>query len=663
MRIVVSALACTSLFVVFACGGDDSGGGPTSGPDGGTDGSSIDGPVDPNGDGGAVDPACTDGVKGPGEADIDCGGKCAPCANGKTCTADSDCDSDACENGACFPTAVCGESGFCFENPKPSGGWWHSTWGATSNDVWIAGGAGKAVRWNGKHFLAYDIGVNSFVFQIAGADATHVWAITDSGAIVFFDGTKWSQQSTTTTQLRSLSVSGTQNAWAVGQNGTILKYDGATWSQVTPNVAFTSGYAIYTTSATDVWAGGGNQIIHWNGATWSTETTGASRAETIFGAGGNVWASDSGSIYKRDGTSWTPQATGLSPGVAYGYAVDATHAYAVGYGVVYELTGSTWAPMSGATGSYRSIFGLAPNDLWAVGTSGTIERFDGAAWKDQRTYANAGDLRGVAGTSLSHVVAVGPTGKVLRRKGSSWVEETVVDPNDGPVGDSFNGVWTSGPTNTVIVGNNGKIFRHDGTGWKREQLPDDFEPSWHGISGSSASSVWVVGSEGASGKYDGTKWTRVTTGVNAQLAGVWNVDATNTWAVGFDGTILHHDGVVWKPETSPTPSEIHAVWASDAAHVFAAASLGTGNSNLLVRANGTWGFGPDPADGSNHFYGIGGHSMNDVWLGGVGGAGLWHYDGAKLARFDEPGVNVNAVAAVGSSTFIVGENGYVLHRR
>jgi hypothetical protein len=476
MRLLIASFAGASVIVAVACGDEGAGGSSTSGTDGGADGS-IDGAINPNEDGGSIDPQCTDGVKGPIEADVDCGGKCAPCIDGKTCAADGDCESGACEKGACWPTAVCGKSGFCFENPKPSGGWWNSVWGAAPNDVWIAGDTGKALHWNGKHFLVYDTGL-AFAFQVAGADSSHVWMIDGGGGIAFFDGTKWSPQASgTTAQLRSLSVSSAQNAWAVGYNGTIVKWDGASWSTVTPNVPFTNGLAVYTTSPTDVWAAGGNTIIHWNGATWSTETTGATGAETIFGAGGSLWAGGGGSIYKRDGSSWTEQANGLDPTVAFGWALDATQAWAVGYGVVYALGGTTWTPMPNATGSYRSIFGFATNDLWAVGSAGDIERFDGAVWKDQRTYADVGDLKGIAGSSLSHVVAVGPTGIVLRRQGTSWVKEDLVEPGNGPVGNSFSGVWTNGPTNTVIVGNSDAIFRHDGVAWKREEVPNGVDAS------------------------------------------------------------------------------------------------------------------------------------------------------------------------------------------
>jgi hypothetical protein len=47
-------------------------------------------------------PTCTDGVKNGDESDVDCGGSsCNACRGGKTCNADSDCITDTCNSGVC----------------------------------------------------------------------------------------------------------------------------------------------------------------------------------------------------------------------------------------------------------------------------------------------------------------------------------------------------------------------------------------------------------------------------------------------------------------------------------------------------------------------------------------------------------------------------------
>ncbi|MFO0757186.1 MAG: hypothetical protein U0359_11895 [Byssovorax sp.] len=55
----------------------------------------------------AVGPTCTDGMKNGNETDVDCGGgTCTKCANGKTCSANTDCLSAGCVGGVCSVVAA-----------------------------------------------------------------------------------------------------------------------------------------------------------------------------------------------------------------------------------------------------------------------------------------------------------------------------------------------------------------------------------------------------------------------------------------------------------------------------------------------------------------------------------------------------------------------------
>jgi alpha-tubulin suppressor-like RCC1 family protein len=56
--------------------------------------------------GACVPTSCTDGVESGNETDVDCGGSCEPCDNGKHCLAGSDCQSGNCEAGTCGPWAT-----------------------------------------------------------------------------------------------------------------------------------------------------------------------------------------------------------------------------------------------------------------------------------------------------------------------------------------------------------------------------------------------------------------------------------------------------------------------------------------------------------------------------------------------------------------------------
>src|SRR5437879_4808681 len=55
----------------------------------------------------AVDmvPPCANNVKGGSETDVDCGGSCPACGDGRACKSNADCKSLSCRNGVCQPPA------------------------------------------------------------------------------------------------------------------------------------------------------------------------------------------------------------------------------------------------------------------------------------------------------------------------------------------------------------------------------------------------------------------------------------------------------------------------------------------------------------------------------------------------------------------------------
>jgi len=183
-------------------GGNAEGGGGSAEGGGGTGGSSG---------------ACTDMAKNGSETDVDCGGTCAPCANGKTCAIGADCVS-----GACSATNVCrdrllisevrsrGPGGAAddfieiynpMDTPASTEGW-----SVATRDVDVSGAQPPAcetltetVRWTGKggtemipargHLLIASTGYNA----TPTADATYpslTAGFLDAGSVVLMIGTE-----------------------------------------------------------------------------------------------------------------------------------------------------------------------------------------------------------------------------------------------------------------------------------------------------------------------------------------------------------------------------------------------------------------------------------------------------------------------------------------
>jgi hypothetical protein len=99
----------------------------------------------------------------------------------------------------------------------------------------------------------------------------------------------------------------------------------------------------------------------------------------------------------------------------------------------------------------RSIWGSSAQDVFVVGDSGVVLRFDGAAWRPQ-TAPTTRDLRGVWGRGPTEVYAVGDSGTVLRYDGVRW--QPVATPLTGP---AYVITGVPGSAGAVIGGAGGRL--------------------------------------------------------------------------------------------------------------------------------------------------------------------------------------------------------------
>ena len=81
----------------------DEGGAPA--PDAGGRDATVDRAVEAAVDGASEAGSCADGLKNGKETDVDCGGNCAVCGDGRDCVADTDCGAGTCFAGKCAPRA------------------------------------------------------------------------------------------------------------------------------------------------------------------------------------------------------------------------------------------------------------------------------------------------------------------------------------------------------------------------------------------------------------------------------------------------------------------------------------------------------------------------------------------------------------------------------
>jgi serine/threonine protein kinase len=322
-----------------------------------------------------------------------------------------------------------------------------------------------------------------------------------------------------------------------------------------------------------------------------------------------------------------------------------------------EEGGLVWAEVaSGTTQNLQDVWGAGLNNLWAIGKSGTLLRWNGVAWKDAGANINKDYyLNAIWGSGADDIWTVGKSGVILHWNGISWTEV--------PSGSSqaLKDVWGTGKNDAFIVAESGVILHWNGNDWS--PMASGTETELRGIWGSGPKDVWAVGgsdaSEGFILRYDGTKWQPFTR-AETRLNSIWGSAADDVWAVGGrpgpEGTVVHWDGKSWQPVVIPRAPWLNSIWGSGPRDIWVA-----GESGTLLHYNGTaWAEGVSGTQATlKNVFGTG---ANDVWTVGFNGI-IRHWNGKTWVQM--PAVTQQTLEQVfGSSptdVWAIGKAGTILH--
>jgi len=275
-----------------------------------------------------------------------------------------------------------------------------------------------------------------------------------------------------------------------------------------------------------------------------------------------VWGSDSddvyavgygGTILHYNGTSWSSQTSGTTNNLYGVWVYDSDNVYAVGAsGTVLYYNGTSWSSLtSGTTNTLYSVWGSGASDVFAVGASGTILNYDGSTWSSQ-TSNTANTLYSVEGSGASDVFAVGASGTILHYNGTSWSSQT------SNTTKNLYGVWDYDSDNVYAVGASGTILKYT-TSWS-SPMTSGTTSKLYSVWGTASDNVFAVGVSGIILKYSDSSWSSLTSGTTYNLRGVGGSGASDVFAVGACDTILHSaDGSSWSSQTTPTAAVDRAI--------------------------------------------------------------------------------------------------------
>ncbi|MBI5487551.1 MAG: DUF4215 domain-containing protein [Deltaproteobacteria bacterium] len=251
-------------------------------------------------------------------------------------------------------------------------------------------------------------------------------------------------------------------------------------------------YAVGGSAPDDVWiVGDAGTILHWDGAAWTSTTSGTRALRGVWAAGASdAWAvGDAATIFSWDGSGWSAESAGGAVANLFGVWGSSTDdIWAVGRGgAVLHRTAGAWATVpSGSTRDLRGVWGSSASDVFAVGFHGVARRWEGSTWAASATGSND-DLYAVTGSGASDAWAVGLDGTVLRWNGTRWTASS-----SGSTA-LLRGVWAATAGAAWTVGGSGVILVWDGSVWAPD--PGGGSSAVNAVWGNS-SDVWIAGAAG-----------------------------------------------------------------------------------------------------------------------------------------------------------------------
>jgi hypothetical protein len=275
---------------------------------------------------------------------------------------------------------------------------------------------------------------------------------------------------------------------------------------------------------------------------------------------------------------------------------------------------SGWTTMtSNTSNTLESVWGSAPNAVWAVGQSGTAVFYDGVQWQ-VRSPPTSATLWSVHGTAANNVFVTAADYHVYKFDGTSWTIHATLNAvyQTGVFVDGVDSMWIAGgklqgsaSDQTLFRSLNGVVTQ---VGFANAGV--FLGSNGAGIWASSPTDVWFSGSP--SGHYNGTTTTAQTVGSQA----VWGASSSAVF-LGLAANIYRWNGASFDMINTGLGGYVYGLSGTAANRVFAAMSY---NGGAVVYYDGVGVTQQSIPAGTPPLYGIWAAPTGEVFAVGANGA-------------------------------------------
>jgi hypothetical protein len=294
-------------------------------------------------------------------------------------------------------------------------------WRSEDNHVFVVGELGTILHGRGPWELV-PRQTTMGLTEIWG-DGTDIYVGGAMGTMLHHDGTTWAADSGGKDSIHGLWGDGKGTLYISGSIGTTgsgylrKRSTGGSWTDV--KTAPTPLFSLWGGGSGTIVAGGFSLVLHQTPSaptTWTTDTNVAIVVRGLWGSGdSDVYAVGKGLTYHFDGSSWSADSTTAATDDLYAvWGASASDVFAVGgAGTIKRGKKGSWVDMkSGVSSILIGVGGSSTSDVYAVGQYGTILHYDGTSWTSTIT-GNSYELRDVWANGKD-VYVVGGGGTVLR---------------------------------------------------------------------------------------------------------------------------------------------------------------------------------------------------------------------------------------------------------